>query len=176
METKDQRTARTQYQTRVSEDFPASLQVGETSFIKKISMRYGENPGYPAAFYQEEGASGPNLATMEVLQEGTKGLSYINVGDMDLGQRLAKKLTEVFPGQAVAVIIKHEMPSGVALAATGLDAFQKAWQTDQLSNFGSVDVFNFRVEENLARLLVESPRNIEVGLCLPTSAPKPWKF
>ncbi len=51
-------------------------------------MRYGENPGYPAAFYQEEGASGPNMATLEVLQEGTKGLSYINVGDMDLGQRL----------------------------------------------------------------------------------------
>lgn len=162
METKDQRTARTQYQTKVSEDFPTSLRVGETLFTKKISMRYGENPGYPAAFYQEEGASGPNMATMEVLQEGTKGLSYINVGDMDLGQRLARKLTEVFPGRAVAVIIKHEMPSGVALASGGLEAFQKAWQTDPLSNFGSVDVFNFRVEEDLARLLVESPRNIEV--------------
>lgn len=162
METTDQRTARTQYQTRVSEDFPSSLIVGEARFTKKISMRYGENPGYPAAFYQEEGASGPNMATIGVLQEGTKGLSYINVGDMDLGQRLARKLTEVFPGQAVAVIIKHEMPSGVALAATGLEAFQKAWQTDPLSNFGSVDVFNFRVEADLARLLVESPRNIEV--------------
>ncbi|MCR4395867.1 MAG: hypothetical protein NUW07_03920 [Candidatus Saccharicenans sp.] len=162
METKDQRTARTQYQTRVSEDFPLSLTVGDTRFVKKISMRYGENPGYPAAFYQEEGATGPNMATLEVLQEGTKGLSYINVGDMDLGQRLAKKLTEVFPGKAVAVIIKHEMPSGVALADSGLEAFQKAWQTDPLSNFGSVDVFNFRVEEELARLLVESPRNIEV--------------
>lgn len=162
MDTKDQRTARTQYQTRVSEDFPPSLTVGETRFTKKISMRYGENPGYPAAFYQEEGASGPNMATMEVLQEGTKGLSFINVGDMDLGQRLAKKLTEVFPGQSVAVIIKHEMPSGVALAATGLEAFKKAWQTDPLSNFGSVDVFNFRVEADLAGLLVESARNIEV--------------
>lgn len=162
MDTKDQRTARTQYQTKVSEDFPPSLTVGNTRFIKKISMRYGENPGYPAAFYQEEGASGPNLATLEVLQEGTKGLSYINVGDLDLGQRLAKKLTAVFPGKAVAVIIKHEMPSGVALAESGLEAFQKAWQTDPLSNFGSVDVFNFRVEEDLARLLVESPRNIEV--------------
>jgi len=162
MEEKTQRTERTQYQTKVSEDFPETLTVGDTRFIKRISMRYGENPGYPAAFYVEEGAAGPNMATMEVLQEGTKGLSYINVGDMDLGQRLAKKITEVFPGLAVAVIIKHEMPSGVALATNGLEAFQKAWQTDPLSNFGSVDVFNFRVEEDLARLLVESPRNIEV--------------
>ncbi len=162
MSDQEKRTARTQYQTKVSESFPEVLTLGETKFIKKISMRYGENPGYPAAFYREEGASGPNMATMEVLQEGTKGLSYINVGDMDLGQRLAKKLTEIFPGKAVAVIIKHEMPSGVALGSSGLEAFNKAWQTDPLSNFGSVDVFNFRVEEDLARLLVESLRNIEV--------------
>jgi len=161
-ENKEQRTARTQYSSKVAEDFPQTFNLGDLKFIKKISMRYGENPGYPAAFYQEEGAQGPNLATMQVLQEGTKGLSYINVGDMDLGQRLARKLTEIFPGQAVAVIIKHEMPSGVALAENGLEAFKKAWQTDPLSNFGSVDVFNFRVEEDLARLLVESPRNIEV--------------
>jgi len=162
MEDKAQKTARTQYQTRVSEDFPDSLVFGQTRFIKKISMRYGENPGYPAAFYQEEGACGPNTATMDVLQEGTKGLSYINVGDLDLGQRLAKKVTEIFPGKSVAVIIKHEMPSGVALAESGLEAFQKAWQTDPLSNFGSVDVFNFEVEAGLAKLLVESARNIEV--------------
>ncbi|HEK85706.1 MAG: hypothetical protein ACPLZD_04655 [Candidatus Saccharicenans sp.] len=162
MDNKKERTTRTQYQTKVSEDFPENLDFGPTKFVKKISMRYGENPGYPAAFYQEEGASGPNMATLEVLQEGTKGLSYINVGDMDLGQRLAKKLTEIFPGKSVAVIIKHEMPSGVALSDNGLEAFQKAWQTDALSNFGSVDVFNFRVEEDLARLLIESPRNIEV--------------
>jgi phosphoribosylaminoimidazolecarboxamide formyltransferase/IMP cyclohydrolase len=171
MDNKNQRTARTQYQTRVSEDFPESLVFAGTRFIKKISMRYGENPGYPAAFYQEEGASGPNMAAMEVLQEGIKGLSYINVGDMDLGQRLANKLTEIFPGKAVAVIIKHEMPSGVALADSGLEAFQKAWQADSLSNFGSVDVFNFRVEEELARLLVESPRNIEV-VYAPDFSPK----
>ncbi len=55
-------------------------------------MRYGENPGYPAAFYQEAGASGPNMATPRASsRKGRKGLSYINVGDMDLGQRLARE-------------------------------------------------------------------------------------
>jgi AICAR transformylase/IMP cyclohydrolase PurH len=159
---KPERTARSQYQTKVREDFPDVLRLGDDTFVKKFPMRYGENPGYPAAFYQEEGAEGPNMGHMEVLQEGTKGLSYINVGDMDLGQRLARKLVQVFPDRSVAVLIKHEMPSGVALGDDPVDTFEKAWKSDPLSNFGSVDVFSFRVTEPLARLLVESPRNVEV--------------
>jgi phosphoribosylaminoimidazolecarboxamide formyltransferase/IMP cyclohydrolase len=159
---KPERTARSQYQAKVREDFPDTLPFGDDRFVKKFSMRYGENPGYPAAFYQESGASGPNMASIEVLQEGTKGLSYINVGDMDLGQRLARKLAAVFEGRHVCVIIKHEMPSGVALGDDAVETFEKAWKCDPLSNFGSVDIFSFRVTEPLARLLVESPRNVEV--------------
>ena len=159
---KPERTARSQYQTKVREDFPEVLRFGEDTFVKKLPMRYGENPGYPAAFYQEEGAEGPNMGHMEVLQEGTKGLSYINVGDMDLGQRLARKLVQVFPDRLVAVLIKHEMPSGVALGDDPVETFEKAWKSDPLSNFGSVDVFSYRVTEPLAHLLVESPRNVEV--------------
>jgi phosphoribosylaminoimidazolecarboxamide formyltransferase/IMP cyclohydrolase len=159
---KPERTARSQYQTKVREDFPEVLRFGEDTFIKKFPMRYGENPGYPAAFYQEEGAEGPNMASLEILQEGTKGLSYINVGDMDLGQRLARKLIQVFPGRQACVIIKHEMPSGVAMGEGEVETFEKAWKCDPLSNFGGVDVFSYRVTEPLARLLVESPRNVEV--------------
>jgi phosphoribosylaminoimidazolecarboxamide formyltransferase/IMP cyclohydrolase len=125
-------------------------------------MRYGENPGYPAAFYIESGAAGPNMSTLDVLQEGTKGLSYINVGDMDLGQRLVRKLTEILPGRQVCALIKHEMPSGVATGEMTEKAFEKAWASDPLSNFGSVDVFNGEVTAALARSLVESARNVEV--------------
>ncbi|MDH4197688.1 MAG: hypothetical protein OEW05_09800 [Candidatus Aminicenantes bacterium] len=162
MSDQPERTARSQYSARVKEDFPDILDCGETHFVKKFPMRYGENPGYPAAFYQEQGATGPNMGNLTVVQEGTKGLSYINVGDMDLGQRLARKLTLIHPGRSVAVIIKHEMPSGVALGRSPQEAFEKAWACDALSNFGSVDIFNARVTGPLARLLVESPRNIEV--------------
>jgi len=159
---KPERTARSQYQTKVREDFPEMLNLGEDKFVKKFPMRYGENPGYPAAFYQEVGAEGPNMGHLEVLQEGTKGLSYINVGDMDLGQRLARKLTGVFQGRQACVLIKHEMPSGAALGDEAVETFEKAWKCDPLSNFGSVDVFSYRVTAPLARLLVESPRNVEV--------------
>ena len=158
----DDKAARKQYFTKVREDFPEILSIGELSFLKRLSMRYGENPGYPAAFYVEEKASRANMATMALQQKGSKGLGYINVGDMDLGQRLAAKLTAIRPDKKIAVLIKHEMPSGVALADDPVEAYEKAWGVDALSNFGSVDVFNFEVDAPLARLLVESPRNIEV--------------
>ena len=156
------KSARLQYSTKVAEDFPENLDFAGRPFHKRFAMRYGENPGYPAAFYAEAGASGPNMATLQVLQEGTKGLSYINLGDMDLGQRLVRKLTAVRPGRSVCALIKHEMPSGVALAGTVEEAFEKAWKSDALSNFGSVDVFNSPITEPLAKLVVESARNIEV--------------
>ena len=154
--------ARMQYSTKVKEEFPELLDFGTRKFLKRLSMRYGENPGLPAAFYVEEKASGPNMATLEILQEGSKGLSYINIGDMDLGQRLAAKLTALYPGRKAAVLVKHEMPGGVALGDAAEETFLKAWNGDPLSNFGGVDVFNFTVDVPLARLLVEAPRNIEV--------------
>jgi phosphoribosylaminoimidazolecarboxamide formyltransferase/IMP cyclohydrolase len=155
-------SARKQYFTKVKEEFPEILEFGSQQFLKRLSMRYGENPGYPAAFYIEEKAHGSNMATLEVLQEGTKGLSYINVGDMDLGQRLTRKLTAIRPDRLVVVLVKHEIPSAVALGEDPVKTFELAWNSDPLSNFGSVDVFNFPVSAPLAKLLVESLRNIEV--------------
>jgi len=159
---KTDKSSRLQYSTKVKEEFPDSLPFGGFEFQKRFPMRYGENPGYPAAFYAEAGAGGPNMATLEILQEGTRGLSYINVGDLDLGQRLVRKLSEIRPGQSICALIKHEMPSGVAMGNSVEEAFDRAWGSDPLSNFGSVDVFNSLVTEPLSRLLVESARNIEV--------------
>jgi AICAR transformylase/IMP cyclohydrolase PurH len=156
------KSVRTQYRTKVLEEFPEMFQWGDLKFKKALSMRYGENPGYPAAFYREPGASGPNMAAFEVLQEGTKGLSYINIADMDLGQRLVKKLTDIYMDEHICVLIKHEMPSGVAKGGEPVEVFNKAWECDSLSNFGSVDVVNFCVDEDIARVVIEKGRNIEV--------------
>jgi phosphoribosylaminoimidazolecarboxamide formyltransferase/IMP cyclohydrolase len=158
------KTTRKQYRTKVEEDFPESLRWGDLEFRKELSMRYGENPGYPAAFYREPGASGPNMASLEVIQQGTKGLSYINIGDMDLGLRLTKKLSSIYSGRLITTLVKHEMPSGVAMGDEPADVFQKAWDCDPLSNFGSVDVFNHRLDKTLAEAIVEKGRNVEVVL------------
>jgi phosphoribosylaminoimidazolecarboxamide formyltransferase/IMP cyclohydrolase len=146
----------------VEEDFPDSISCMGTHFQKALSMRYGENPGYPAAFYREEGASGPNMASIRVLQQGSKGLGYINMGDMDLGQRLAGKLTVNFPRRKICVLVKHEIPSGVAMGENPVEVFLKAWKCDPLSNFGSVDVFNYEVTRELAETIIEKGRNAEV--------------
>jgi phosphoribosylaminoimidazolecarboxamide formyltransferase/IMP cyclohydrolase len=153
---------RMQYRTKVKEEFPEVIRFGDRQFKKKQSMRYGENPGYPAAFYTEVGASGPNMATMEVLQEGIKGLGYINVGDMDLGFFNDTATTEIYTDKMICTLVKHEMPSGVAMGETPEETFEKAWNCDPLSNFGSVDVFNHKITEPLAELLVQKGRNIEV--------------
>ncbi len=156
------KTTRAQYRTKVKEQFAETITFGDITFRKKMSMRYGENPGYPAAFYQEEGATGPNMSSLEVIQEGTKGLGYINVGDMDLGQRLVKKLTDLYPGRKICALIKHEMPSGVAMEGDPVDVFEKAWKSDPLSNFGSVDVFNYELDKDTSLRIVEKGMNIEV--------------
>lgn len=156
------KTTRRQYRTQVEEDFPPELKINGMAYKKEMSMRYGENPGYPAAFYKEKNATGPNMATLEVLQHGSKGLGYINVGDMDLGQRLAKKLTGIYDDRKICVLIKHEMPSGVAMGEDATEVFLKAWKCDPLSNFGSVDVFNYTVDESLAHTIVEKGRVVEV--------------
>ncbi|MFC2164763.1 hypothetical protein ACFLT2_07195 [Acidobacteriota bacterium] len=156
------KSTRAQYRTKVEETFADTLNVGDIQFKKSLSMRYGENPGYPAAFYQEVGAVGPNMATLEILQEGTKGLSYINVGDMDLGQRLVRKIAQISKGERICVIVKHEMPSGVAKSGEAADVFNKAWNSDPLSNFGSVDVFSYSIDADTAAMIVEKGRNVEV--------------
>jgi len=158
---KNAKLTRSQYRKKVEEDFPESVQFNKIKFTKMLSMRYGENPGYPAAFYKEDNATGPNMANMEVLQQGSKGLGYINVGDMDIGQRLIRKLASIFK-KKICVLIKHEMPSGVAMDDSIAGAFEKAWNCDPLSNFGSVDVFSHPVDEDTAKMIVEGGRNVEV--------------
>ncbi|MCH7567967.1 MAG: hypothetical protein IIA87_00965 [Nanoarchaeota archaeon] len=156
------RSRRDQYKTKVVEGFPDKIVMPR--FTKQLSLRYGQNPGSPAAFYIEEGATGPNMANFDVLQEG-KGLGFINVGDMDLGQRVVKTLHDIYTGNGGGVaccIVKHEMPSGVALGKDAYDAFNKAWGSDPLSSFGGVHVFSAGVDDGLARLLVERERNAEV--------------
>src|SRR5438046_2236417 len=113
-----------QYRRPVAESFPDRLEM--PGFTKRLGLRYGQNPGGPAALYIEDGASG-NMASFEIVQPGTKPLGYINVADMDLGQRLILNLTTIFPDKSSYVIVKHEIPAGVGLGQKAEEAFDKAW-------------------------------------------------
>jgi phosphoribosylaminoimidazolecarboxamide formyltransferase/IMP cyclohydrolase len=51
-----------------------------------------------------------------------------------------------FDGATACVIVKHANPCGVAVAATPLDAYKKAFTTDPTSAFGGIIAFNTEVD------------------------------
>ena len=83
-----------------------------------------------------------------------KALSYNNLNDTDA----AFELVAEFEGPAVA-IIKHANPSGVAVAATLLEAYDKALASDPVSAYGGIIAVNRPLDEaaavEIAKLFAE---------------------
>ncbi|MDO5290434.1 MAG: bifunctional phosphoribosylaminoimidazolecarboxamide formyltransferase/IMP cyclohydrolase [Pseudomonadota bacterium] len=133
----------------VRSPFPAQSNV---SFVKLQDLRYGENPHQQAAFYRDLHPAPGSLVTAEQLQG--KELSYNNIADADAAWECVKQWT-----QAACVIVKHANPCGVAVGASALQAYQKAFQTDPTSAFGGIIAFNVPVDgaaaEAVAKQFVE---------------------
>jgi phosphoribosylaminoimidazolecarboxamide formyltransferase / IMP cyclohydrolase len=106
---------------------------------KVQEMRYGENPHQAAAFYRDPSPAAGTIATYRQLQG--KELSYNNVADSDAAWECVKTFAE-----SACVIVKHANPCGVAIAATPLDAYRKAFATDPTSAFGGIIAFNRPVD------------------------------
>jgi len=116
--------------------FPMQTSKG---FVKLQDLRYGENPHQQAAFYRELQPALGSLVTAEQLQG--KELSYNNIGDADAAWECVKSFDTT-----ACVIVKHANPCGVALGATALEAYTKAFQTDPTSAFGGIIAFNQTVD------------------------------
>jgi phosphoribosylaminoimidazolecarboxamide formyltransferase / IMP cyclohydrolase len=95
------------------------------------SLRYGENPHQPAAWYRT-GSKLTGWAAAVQLQG--KELSYNNLVDLEA----ARQIIVEFPHQPAATIIKHNNPCGTALGHNLLDAYEKAYQADSTSAFGGI--------------------------------------
>ena len=128
--------------------FPSTLLI---ALSKTADLRYGENPHQAAALYGDGTSTG--VAGAQQLQG--KELSYNNLVDLDA----AWELVHEFEQPAVA-IIKHSNPSGVGIASSVVEAYQKALATDPVSAFGSVIGVNLEVDdalaEEIAKLFVEA--------------------
>jgi len=107
---------------------------------KVQDLRYGENPHQAAAFYRDERPLPGSIATYRQLQG--KELSYNNIADSDAAWECVKS----FAATAACVIVKHANPCGVAIAATPVDAYRKAFATDPVSAFGGIIAFNCAVD------------------------------
>jgi phosphoribosylaminoimidazolecarboxamide formyltransferase/IMP cyclohydrolase len=117
-------------------------------------LRYGENPWARAAFYVGRSVQIP-------AQLSGKTLSYNNLLDVDSCLRLLAPVEEPrgFPAtarsarRAMAAIVKHTVPSGVAARATPLDALSAALGADPISAFGGIVACNVPIDAPAAELL-----------------------
>lgn len=138
---------------RVEADgLPEDLMV---SLTRVQSLRYGENPDQPAAFYRA--SSSPPVGIPGLRQLHGKDLSYNNILDLD-GALLA--IAPFLGGDLSAcAILKHTTPCGIAVGRSPAEAYRKALACDPVSAFGSTVVFSQpvteAVAEELAGLFVE---------------------
>ena len=119
------------------------------AFVRRASLRYGENPHQRGALYAAEGGAGP-LGGAEVLAEG-KELSFNNW----LDAQAARELASMFRERPACVIVKHNNPCGVALADFVAEAYRRAYEGDTVSAFGGIVAFNGEVDEDAARAMAD---------------------
>ena len=115
------------------------------SLERAQSLRYGENPDQPAAFYVEE--RGRGLAGLK--QHGGKELSFNNLLDLE-GALLA---IEPFAGETACAIIKHTTPCGLGTGATIHEAYRKALACDPVSAFGGVIAASTTIDDEAAEAI-----------------------
>ena len=119
-----------------------------TQFIKKQTLRYGENPHQKAAFYIEPNPKEASIATAQ--QQQGKELSFNNIADTDAALELVKTFT-----QTACVIVKHANPCGVALGDSLLEAYDRAYRTDPTSAFGGIIAFNRPLDAATAQAIID---------------------
>ena len=143
------------------EAFPRTFSV---QFAKSQDMRYGENPHQKAAFYVEREQHEACIASARQLQG--KELSYNNIADTDAALECVKQ----FGDSPACVIVKHANPCGVAVAATPLEAYELAWNTDTESAFGGIIAFNRELDAATASAIIE--RQFVEVIIAPSASPE----
>jgi phosphoribosylaminoimidazolecarboxamide formyltransferase/IMP cyclohydrolase len=133
----------TWFALRTHEGFPPSWR---DAYEKVMDLRYGENPHQQAAFYARVGEPTHLLAGVEQLHG--KELSFNNLLDLSS----ARELVEEFEEPACA-IVKHNNPCGCAVAASGREAYERAFACDPISAYGGVIAVNQPVDRAFAEEL-----------------------
>ena len=120
------------------------------SGTKVQSLRYGENPHQPAAWYQT-GSTPTGWAAAQKLQG--KELSYNNLVDLEAARRI---ITEFDPAEPAAAVLKHTNPCGAAVGSTLAEAYEKAFQADNVSAFGGIVALNQSIDAATAEALTKT--------------------
>jgi phosphoribosylaminoimidazolecarboxamide formyltransferase/IMP cyclohydrolase len=113
------------------------------------SLRYGENPHQPAAWYQT-GAKAVGWGLAQKLQG--KELSYNNLVDLEAARRIIAEFTD----SPAATIIKHNNPCGTALGDTLVEAYDQAYNADSTSAFGGIVALNRSIDVPTATAMTKT--------------------
>ena len=140
-------------------DWPEELLL---SLVRVETLRYGENPDQPAAFYRSGAHAPAGIPGLEQIHG--KALSYNNLLDVDgaltaigpwlAGGRDAAVEGRVEDAPAACAILKHTTPCGLAVGHTVSDAYRKALACDPVSAFGSTVIFSQPITEAVAEELM----------------------
>ena len=126
-------------------EYPAQM---NSTFVKVMDLRYGENPHQSGAFYRDLYPVPGTLATFQQLQG--KELSYNNLADADSAWECVRQ----FDAPA-CVIVKHANPCGVAVGMACGDAYELAYATDPTSAFGGIIAFNRTLDAATAKAILD---------------------
>lgn len=126
-----------------TEQLPDTLPM---SWRKLQSLRYGENPHQPAAWYRDDRPVTGAITSARQLQG--KDLSFTNILDADS----ALQIVRAFP-EPVVTIIKHTNPCGLACDGDLVAAHAAARSGDPVSAFGGVVALNRPVDAAVAEAM-----------------------
>ena len=174
------------YRTIMDDHFPEQMEISfvfddrrSTLIYEKVAweiddvrkgLRYGENPGQEAAFYKlvngnltvgEVTTIAPGrylVSDAELLQFG-KHPGKINLTDADNALNILRYLTD----KPTAAIMKHNNPSGVAMADTIAEAYIKADLADHIAAFGGCIALNRPVDLATAEAIAEQYAEVVVA-------------
>ena len=136
------------YLANLASPQPENLLLPNSKLI--TSLRYGENPHQPAAWYQM-GAEATGWAAASKLQG--KELSYNNLVDLEAARRIIAEFPDNEPAVA---ILKHTNPCGVAVSDTLVNAYEKAFAGDSVSAFGGIVALNQPIDAATAEALTKT--------------------
>jgi phosphoribosylaminoimidazolecarboxamide formyltransferase / IMP cyclohydrolase len=135
------------YESLLAQEFAKQLAREETQrphLIRGRKLRYGENPDQQAWLYELKGQTG--IAQVETL--AGKEISYNNYEDAAIAYRAMQDLHHLGHPHGVA-IVKHGSLCAYATGPNLVEAFQKAWEGDPKSSFGSVIALSSAIEDDL---------------------------
>lgn len=169
-----------QYKEIANDPFPVSLEItfrdaaGKASSLvyqkvewtvdgEERGLRYGENPDQPAALYRPVGANlsladgqliqakGDLVTAAELLQFG-KHPGKTNLTDVDSALAILRYLMD----RPACAIMKHNNPSGVAVADSVFEAYHEAYYADRVAAFGGAVVLNRELDLATAKAIADT--------------------